>query len=150
MVFAYYALAEPGQKNTSIYKSSTMAGVMDTDDNWKAATMVLLWGGPDQISEDSVFTFINKANILANRNFLNKMLLFETRISVGPQTSIIQSLSLSDYIDLWRKKSVGKFTVSRAAAVGSLCESQVLLRAKSPASNQREWKPCKKLSGYSW
>lgn len=77
-----------------------MARVMDTDGNWKTATVVSLWGRLDQISEeDSGFTFKNNANILANRNCLNKMLLSETWISVGSQTSIIQPLSLSDYID---------------------------------------------------
>jgi len=63
------------------------------------ATMVSLWGRSDQISEeDSAFTFKNNANILASCNCLNKTLLFETRISAGPQT-VPQPLPLSGYTD---------------------------------------------------
>lgn len=68
---------------------------MDTDDNGKSATMVSLGGRPDQISEeDSAFTFKNNTNSLANQNCFNKMLFFETRISVGSQTSTVQPLAL--------------------------------------------------------
>lgn len=101
-MFSYYGLVESGQKNTSIHRNDNiLAGVMDTDDNCKTVTTVSLQGRSDRISEeDSAFTFKNNANILANRNCVNKMLLFETWISGGLQTSIIQLLSLSDYIDL--------------------------------------------------
>lgn len=66
-----------------------MAGVTDTNDNWKAITWCLsLRGRSDQILQDAPFTFKNNSNVLANCNCLNEVLLCERGFLLGPKPQL--------------------------------------------------------------